>query len=131
MNLTMLEPSDVIDLFFNHLKTHQVKAGDVIFTQGEKGEIMFALMKGEVELKMEDKVLETIHQHDIFGEGALVQTDHLRYTTAVAKTDCQLAELNRERFMFLIQETPLFALEVIRSLSSRTRRLKVNLSQHL
>jgi CRP-like cAMP-binding protein len=120
----MLEPSDVIDLFFNHLKTKTVKAGEVIFSRGEKGELMFALMEGEVELKIGDRVVETINQHDIFGEGALVQPDHSRCTTAVAKTDCKLAALNQERFMFLLQETPLFAIEVVRSFSSRLRKLK-------
>lgn len=120
----MLEPSDVIDLFFNHLKTYHVSAGDVIFKSGEKGEKMFALMKGEVELWLNDQVVETIHEHDVFGEGALVQLEHNRITTAIAKTDCQLAELNRERFLFLLQETPLFALEIVRSLSSRLRKIK-------
>lgn len=120
----MLEPSEVIDLFFNHLKTNSVSAGDVIFRAGEKGEKMFALMKGEVELWLNDQVVETIHEHDVFGEGALVQLEHARMTTAIAKTDCQLAELNRERFLFLLQETPLFALEIVKSLSSRLRKIK-------
>jgi CRP-like cAMP-binding protein len=124
----MLEPSDVIDLFFNHLKTNSVSAGDVIFKAGEKGEKMFALMKGEVELWLNDQVVETIHEHDVFGEGALVQLEHIRVTTAIAKTDCQLAELNRERFLFLLQETPLFALEIVRSLSTRLRKVKQKIS---
>lgn len=120
----MLEPSDVIDLFFNHLKTHDFSAGEVIFKEGEKGDKMFALMKGEVELWRNGKVIETIEEHDVFGEGALVQLTHDRVTTAIAKTDCKLAELNKERFLFLLQETPLFALEIVRSLSSRLRKLK-------
>ncbi|WP_017294304.1 cyclic nucleotide-binding domain-containing protein [Geminocystis herdmanii] len=120
----MLEISDVIDLFFNHLKTHDFSAGEVIFKEGEKGDKMFALMKGQVELWKDGKVLETIHEHDVFGEGALVQLEHDRCTTAIALTDCKLAELNKERFLFLLQETPLFALEIVRSLSSRLRKLK-------
>ncbi|BAQ62689.1 cAMP-binding proteins - catabolite gene activator and regulatory subunit of cAMP-dependent protein kinases [Geminocystis sp. NIES-3708] len=119
-----MEPSDVINLFFNHLKTQNIPAGEVIFSSGDKGEKMFALMKGEVELWLNGQVVETIHEHDVFGEGALVQLDHTRMTTAIAKTDCQLAELNRERFLFLLQETPLFALEIVRSLSSRLRKVK-------
>ncbi|BAQ62690.1 cAMP-binding proteins - catabolite gene activator and regulatory subunit of cAMP-dependent protein kinases [Geminocystis sp. NIES-3708] len=67
--------------------------------------------------------METIHEHDVFGEGALVQLDHTRFTTAMAKTDYQLAELNRERFLFLLQEIPLFALKIVRSLSSRLHNL--------
>jgi CRP-like cAMP-binding protein len=120
----MLEPSDVIDLFFNHLKTHDFSKGEVIFQEGEKGDKMFALMKGEVELWRNGKIVEIIELHDVFGEGVLVQPEQNRYTTAIAKTDCKLAELNKERFLFLLQETPLFALEIVRSLSSRLRKLK-------
>lgn len=115
----MLEPSEVINLFFEHLETKNISAGEVIFKKGEKGDRMFALMKGEVELFIDNKRVETIHQSDVFGEGALVQLNHTRFTTAIAKTDSQIAELNREKFLFLLQETPLFALEIIRSLSSR------------
>lgn len=124
----MLEPSDVIDLFFHHLKTQHFSAGEVIFQEGDKGDKMFALMKGEVELWLNGKVVETISPHDVFGEGALVQLEHTRHTTAIAKTDCELAELNKERFLFLLQETPLFALEIVRSLSSRLRKVKQKLS---
>jgi len=120
----MLEAGDVIDLFFNHIKTRTVSPGEVIFNEGEKGEVMYALIKGTVDLNVNDKVIETIYEHDIFGEGALVQLDHSRSSTAIARTECQIGELNKERFLFLVQETPLFALEVIRSLSTRLRKLK-------
>jgi CRP-like cAMP-binding protein len=115
----MLEPSEVINLFFKHLEIKNISAGEVIFREGEKGDRMFALMEGEVELFIDDKVVETIDDHDVFGEGALVQLNHTRFTTAIAKTDSQIAELNREKFLFLLQETPLFALDIVRSLSSR------------
>ncbi len=120
----MLEPGDVIDLFFNHIKTRTVSLGEVIFNEGEKGEVMYALIKGTVDLKVDEKVVETIYEHDVFGEGALVQLDHSRSSTAIARTECQIGELNKERFLFLVQETPIFALEVIRSLSTRLRKLK-------
>lgn len=120
----MLEPSNVVQLFFDHLKTRTVKAGEVIFTEGERGDNAYALIKGEIELTIEGKFVETITEHDVFGEGTLVQPNHTRFTTATAKTESQLAELNQERFMFLLQETPLFALEIVRSLSTRLRKLK-------
>ncbi len=120
----MLEPSDVIDLFFNHIKTRTVAPKEVIFREGDSGEVMYALMKGTVDLVIKDQVIETILEHDVFGEGALVQPEHNRASTAIARTECEIGELNKERFLFLVQETPLFALEIIRSLSNRLRKLK-------
>ncbi len=85
---------------------------------------MYGIVEGEVELCVDGKVVETILQGDVFGEGALVHEDHKRYETAIAKTDCRLVFLNRQHFFFAVQQTPMFALEVIRSYSDRLRRLK-------
>lgn len=106
----------------------KVAAGEVIFRQGEHGEEMYGLLSGEVELKVNDQIKETIQAGDVFGEGAIVQPKHTRASTAIAKTDCEIATLDRERFLFAIQETPLFALEVIKSLSDRLRIFKNSLN---
>jgi CRP-like cAMP-binding protein len=119
-----------MDLIMNTIKIFQKRlikfsAGEVIFQRGEHGEEMYGLLSGEVELKVNDQVKETIKAGDVFGEGAIVQPTHTRASTAIAKTDCEIAALDRERFLFAIQETPLFALEVIKSLSDRLRALKI------
>ena len=85
---------------------------------------MYGIIFGEVEMCLNGKVVETIKEGDIFGQGALVHQDHKRASTAIAKTECQLAFLNREHFLFAVQQTPMFALEVMRSYSDRFRRLK-------
>ncbi|MFM7442221.1 MAG: cyclic nucleotide-binding protein, partial [Snowella sp.] len=59
-----------------------------------------------------------------FGEGALLHSDHLRSSTAIAKTDCILGPMDREHFLFAVQQTPMFAIEVLRSYSDRFRRVK-------
>lgn len=102
----------------------KLAAGEIIFRQGEFGNEMYGLISGIVELKVHDHVKETILAGDIFGEGAIVQPSHCRASTAIAKTDCEIVTLDRERFLFAIQETPLFALEVIKSLSDRLRSFK-------
>ncbi|MEP0927191.1 cyclic nucleotide-binding domain-containing protein [Leptolyngbya sp. SLC-A1] len=99
-------------------------AGDTIFAVGALGDCMYGVIQGEVELWVNGRVFETISAGDVFGEGALVQIPHVRASTAVAKTDCRLALVDEAHFKFLVQETPLFALEVIRSLSSRLRAAK-------
>ena len=120
----MLEPTQVIELFMTAPHILAVKAGDVIFEAGTVGEVMYGVIEGEVEMQVNGHTVETIVHGDVFGEGSLVQIPPLRASTAVAKTDCKLAQVDKAHFMFLVQETPLFALEVIRSLSSRLRKLK-------
>ena len=70
---------------------------------GEPGEVIYGIIRGEVEMWVNGKVVETIKQGDIFGEGALVHEDHQRASTAIAKNDCQLAFLAREHFLFAVQ----------------------------
>lgn len=120
----MLEPARVIELFntSDHIQTY--KAGDTIFKVGETGEVMYGIIEGEVNMMLKGDVFEIIKAGDVFGEGALVQNPPVRATTAVAKTDCRLAAVDKAHFQFLVQETPLFALEVIRSMSTRLRAVK-------
>jgi len=50
--------------------------------------------------------------------------DHApRAATVTALTDSTLAEIDEKRFLFLTQQTPSFALNVMRVLSQRLRRM--------
>ncbi|WP_035984937.1 cyclic nucleotide-binding domain-containing protein [Leptolyngbya sp. KIOST-1] len=120
----MLEPIQVIELLATTPNHQTYGAGDTIFEIGTPGNYMYGVMEGTVELWVAGAVVETISTGDVFGEGALVQIPHVRASTAVAKTDCRLALVDEAHFKFLVQETPLFALEVIRSLSTRLRAFK-------
>ncbi len=122
----MLKPIETIQILqknSHHLKSFA--SGEVIFQQGTKGNMMYGIIEGEVEMLVNDKVVETIKQGDVFGQGALVHSDNLRTSTARAKTNCQIAGLDQQHFLFAVQETPMFALEVMRSYSDRLRSLKL------
>jgi CRP-like cAMP-binding protein len=122
--MTMMEPADTVKIFQRQPEPKTFPAGQVIFEQGQPGDYMYGILEGEVEMQIDGKVVETIRVGDVFGEGALVHVQGTRSSTAIAKTDCKLAFLDRTRFMFAVQETPMFALEVMRSYSDRLRRLK-------
>ncbi len=120
----MLEPVKTIELFQKPPSPQTFSKGEVIFQAGEHGDVIYGIISGEVEIWVDDKVVETIHKGDIFGEGSLVHLDHQRDSKAIAKTDSLLAFLDREHFMFAVQQTPMFALEVMKSYSDRLRRLR-------
>ena len=120
----MLSPVKTVEIFQSSPEPKFLPAGTVIFANGDAGDMMYGLVEGEVEITLEGKVLETICQGDIFGEGALVHLDSKRASTAIAKRDCKLAYLERKNFLFAVQQTPMFALEVMKSYSDRIRRLR-------
>lgn len=119
----MTDPIKTI-AFFQKNEPKQFSAGQVIFQQGDRAEFIYGILVGEVEMQVDGKTIELIPAGSLFGEGALVHSDKIRTSTAIAKTDCQIAYLDEARFLFAIQETPTFALEVMRSYSDRMRRMR-------
>ncbi|MEY4759619.1 MAG: hypothetical protein RLZZ268_1117 [Cyanobacteriota bacterium] len=102
-----------------------VEPGAVIFSSGESGECMFGLLEGSVQLSWNgDQGHEQINAGDVFGAGALVTNDHRRYGNARALTPCKLLVMNREKFLFAVQESPMFAIELLGSIDQRLRQLK-------
>jgi CRP-like cAMP-binding protein len=113
-----------VELFSEARDRLDVKAGDIIFQDGEIGQVMYGIIEGTVELQVDGKPIEVIKADDVFGEGALVQVSHCRASTAIAKTDCKLVTVSESRFQFRIENPPMFALEVMQSFSNRLRHLK-------
>lgn len=98
-----------------------VAAGQEIFQIGQRGDRMYVVLEGAVELVLRDEVIETVQPGEIFGEIALLD-DRPRSAAAIAKTDCKLAAVDQQRFTFLVQHTPFFAIEVMRIMAERLRR---------
>jgi CRP-like cAMP-binding protein len=124
----MLSPVKTVEIFQTSPEPQNFSAGDVIFASNDSGSVMYGILEGEVEISVNGQVLETIYHGDIFGEGALVHADSKRASTAIAKTDCKLAIMERKNFLFAVQQTPMFALEIMRSYSDRVRRLRESVS---
>jgi CRP-like cAMP-binding protein len=83
---------------------------------------MFMVKEGEVEIIKYDKVIDRVGPGGIFGEMALIDISP-RSATATAKSDCILVPVDEYNFLFLVQHTPYFSLQVMRSLVERLRAL--------
>jgi CRP-like cAMP-binding protein len=66
--------------------------------------------------------METLSGGGVFGEMALIDGSP-RSATVRAKTDCEVAPINEKTFLFLVHETPFFAIAVMRTLADRLRRM--------
>jgi CRP/FNR family transcriptional regulator, cyclic AMP receptor protein len=95
--------------------------GEVVFAAGDKGDKMYVIRSGEIEIERDGKVVETLLPGGIFGEMALIDGSP-RAATARAKTSCEVAPITEKSFLFLVHETPFFAIAVMRTLADRLRR---------
>ena len=106
----------VTGLFRNAKDTRTIPAGNVIFEEGQPGSEMYGVVSGEVEVRTSDGVLAKLHADDVFGEMALIDSSS-RMATATATSDTVLAVIDRRRFLFLVHETPMFALQVMSAMA--------------
>ena len=108
---------------FRHVdQTENFMAGQTIFSEGEYGDVMYVVVDGEVNLiDHSGSISEVVLPGGMFGEMALIDAKP-RSLSAVARTDCKLAAVDRKRFSFMVTETPYFALHVMQVMAERLRR---------
>ena len=109
-----------MDMFRDVTQVESFSSGEIIFEQGQPGEVMYLIKDGKVDIKRGDKVVNALGAGDIFGEMALIDNEP-RSATAIARTDCMLLPVNEERFLFFVQKTPYFSLYLMKVLADRLR----------
>jgi CRP/FNR family transcriptional regulator, cyclic AMP receptor protein len=77
------------------------KAGEVIFQQGDAAKELFVIQSGTVEIRLGNRVLDTLLQLSMFGEMALIDSSP-RSATAIAATDVALVPVGEKQFLFLV-----------------------------
>ena len=97
-------------------------AGETIFAQGDVGDRMYLVRTGEVEIVHSGTVVDTVGPGEIFGEMALIDGSP-RSAEARAKVASELQPIDEKAFLFLVHETPHFALDVMRTLALRLRAM--------
>ena len=84
-----------------------VKAGKLIFRQGDPGTDIYVIVKGRVRLFLQlgdsRQTLTMLRSGDFFGETALLEEPY-RSVSALAEEDCRLVSLDRESFIKLFDE---------------------------
>jgi len=109
---------------FSDKDVEEFTAGQVVLRAGDLGETMYVVVEGEVEIVDASLILEVAGPGSIVGELALID-DEPRSATVIAKSHCRLVPVDRRRFQYMTQETPFFALAVMKVLADRLRSKNV------
>ncbi len=105
-------------------------AGEVVIRQGEPGETLYLIIKGEVSVHKrlsEDEAdkeveLDRIAEGDYFGEMALFE-DSVRSATIRTAADSRFLFLHKREFTEIVREYPQIALHICKVLSARLLKL--------
>ena len=111
-----------IRLFENSSDFIVLPAGHVVFNAGDPGDRMYAVIGGAVDIVVRGQVIETVEAGGIFGEMALVE-DLPRSASAIVKNEVKLVPIDQKRFLFMVQQTPFFAVQLLGIVTARLRRL--------
>ena len=110
-----------INLFRHAPNAIALQSGDLIFREGDPGDVMFSVLEGNVELSRNGAVVEDVGPGGILGEMALIDAAP-RSATAAARTAVRVVPVDQRQFTYLVQEHPTFALQVMTVMAERLRR---------
>jgi CRP-like cAMP-binding protein len=100
----------------------RLDVGQVLFTKGDAGHQLYVVRSGELQILDGDRVFETVGTGGIVGEMALIDGGP-RSATVRASAASEVVPFDERRFLFMVQQTPLFALRVMRVMSARLRAM--------
>lgn len=120
-------------------KTQEFKFGQYIFKEGDKGNRLYIISKGEIRISRDvpgsgEEALAVLKQGACFGEMAVLDRSE-RSTDAIANTDCTLLTITRSDFELLLDFNRELAYKVlwsvVRLLCGRLRITNDNLRSFL
>lgn len=109
-----------IEIFSHNTAKIAIQAGQALFREGDEGNQMYVLETGTAEVIVQNRVVETLAHGSIVGEMGLVSPGP-HSASVIAKTDCEFVAVDEKRFQFLVQQTPFFAIQVMRLMAERLR----------
>jgi CRP-like cAMP-binding protein len=107
-----------------------LKAGHVLFSEGDPGSSMYVLMSGSASVSLGNEVLEIAQPGSLLGEMAMVDSS-ARSATVIAGSDCRVLAIDKSQFDMLVRESPEFARHVMAVMANRLRHMNERLKEAL
>ena len=115
-----MAPGD-LKLLTKFMKGVGYRAGDIVCREGEKGEHVYFIVKGIMEIIKEgldgkNVVLTSLRKGRSIGEMAIIDKSP-RSATLRAQTDVMLLALSKDKFELLLKEYPQIGIKILKSLA--------------
>ncbi len=90
----------------SHMRPQVCIPGETIFEEGDTGNEMFFVIRGNLHVYNGDKKISTLKDGDFFGEIALFTENKKRTASVLSNTYCDLYCLDREHFLEVLEKYP-------------------------
>jgi CRP-like cAMP-binding protein len=98
-------PSEFYDKIKLCMRFEEHPAGKILLREGQKGDALYLIRRGQVEVLKDFQVIATLGEGEIFGEMALILSEP-RSATVRAQSACQLYKLNKLAFETVVRAFP-------------------------
>ena len=119
-----LDP-DALDQLCRYAKHTTLKRGATIFSKGDTGTSLFAVISGTVKISISsadgrNAILNLISAGEVFGEMSVLD-GQLRSADATANSNCEIFALDRREFLPFMRSQPELSMKIIELLCTRLR----------
>jgi CRP/FNR family cyclic AMP-dependent transcriptional regulator len=112
------------------MQEEEAEAGSVLFNEGDIGDCMYIIYKGEVKIHKRNATLAILKEKEVFGELSLLDSE-TRSASATAHTDCFLFKIDQSPFYELLETRTEVAKGFIKILSQRLRALNEKAAKNM
>lgn len=115
-------PETILSELAPLLEEMEYEQGIPVFNEGDIGDSMYVIYKGEVKIHKGNSTLAILKEKEVFGELSLLDSE-TRSASATCHTDCFLFKLDQDPFYELLEARPEIARGFIKILCQRLRLL--------
>ena len=117
-------PPEELDRLMSALDVVNLKSGDILFREGDLGEHLYVMVRGELEINMasntdNELILNVLKEGEYLGEMSLIMPGGRRTAGARARGDVVLLSMSRQQFQDLLHRHPELANAMVSVLSQR------------
>src|SRR5687767_3591224 len=117
-------PPEELDRLMSALDVVNLKSGDILFREGDLGEHLYVMVRGELEINMasntdDELILNVLKEGEYLGEMSLIMPGGRRSAGARARGDVVLLSMSRSQFQDLLHRHPELANAMVKVLSQR------------
>ena len=101
--------------------------GEAVFHEGAKGENMFYVVNGAVQIRKNDQVIRTLERGEYAGEMSMLLNSPRTATVIATEPDTELIHISQDNFDVILKENPGIVLAILKEMALRLKITDENL----